>query len=169
MSCETLKTLAQPNRLQSRERNAKSSRSILTQEGRVSAFARPSADTLCLPHKPKSGIQRKNTSLEARASETEASPPSRCHDLEKFLRSRSLGPSAVRKEEETLSNRYRCRCRCRNRLRGDLIDWKPDSIYQKSWIDSVPIWLPNPHPITATAAISTADPREIFLRTPLSP
>jgi hypothetical protein len=84
---------------------------------------------------------------------------------------RSLGPSAVRKEEETLSNRYRCRCR--NRLRGDLIDWKPDSSYQKSWIDSVPIWLPNPHPITATttvtATISTADPREMFLRTPLSP
>ena len=82
---------------------------------------------------------------------------------------RSLGPNAVRKEEETLSNRYRCR----NRLRGDLIDWKPDSSYQKSWIDSVPIWLPNPHPITATttvtATIFTDDPIGMFLRTPLSP
>jgi hypothetical protein len=78
-----------------------------------------------------------------------------------------LGRIAVHKEEETLPNR------CRNRLRRDLIDWKPDSSYQNSWIDSIPIWLPYAHPITAkttvTATIFTDDPIGMFLRTPLSP
>ena len=71
---------------------------------------------------------------------------------------------AVRKEVETFSNR--CRCRCRNRLRGYLNDWKLDLSYQRSWIDSVPIWLANDNPITVTATTSTADPSGMFLRTP---